>query len=132
MKPIKITLSFWFLTCFLGSIVVVEIERYLLNHKGVFDISLSEGIFYIAILTILSLVVSLPALLTIYFFFQKGYNRGRLISSIGFSFFILVFFTTFYLSNSLIEALYFTCPYFILAAIFELLYLKFNLKKKIF
>jgi hypothetical protein len=132
MKPIKITLSFWFLTCFLGSIVVVEIERYLLNYKGVFDISLSEGIFYIAILTILSLVVSLPALLTIYFLFQKGYNRGGVISYIGFSFFILVFFTIFYLTNNLIEALYFTCPYFILAAIFELLYLKFNAKKKIF
>lgn len=123
-KKIKISILFWFLTCLIGSIIVIEMERYLLNIKGVFNISYSEGVFFSSILTTLTLIVSFPFMFLSYFYIKKGFNQKKVIYTIGFLFYIAVLFTTFYLSNSIFEALYFTIPYIILSLIFGFIYQK--------
>lgn len=124
IKRGKYGLLFWFLSCFIGSITVVEIERYELNDIKGFNMPISEGIVLWFFITLLTLIVSSPLILLIYFLSKKTRQLAKIITLTLLIAFIITYFITVELSRSYFEAFYITSPYFLLAFIFEFIYLK--------
>ncbi len=124
IKRGKYGLFFWFLSCLIGSIIVVEIERYLLNQMKGFNMPISEGIGLWLFITFLILIASSPLILMIYLLSKKNRQLGKTITLTLLIAFIITYFITVELSRSYFEAFYITSPYFSLAFIFEYIYLK--------
>ncbi len=123
----KIALLYWLLSCFFGSIVVVEIERYLFNQIQGFHMPLfMDGIFLWLVLTVFSIAASFPAILTIYLLSKNRLNQrfNEIATSTLLIFYIPIYALTYFISVSFIEAFYLTSPYFLLAFIFKFKYLK--------
>jgi hypothetical protein len=124
IKKGKIGLLFWLISCFSGSVIVVEIERYFFNKNLGFYMSLSEGILLWFIIMILVLLVSSPLILIIYLLVKNNMNLNKVLTiglSIGF---ILSYLITLYLSRSYFDAFYIVMPYFFFAFILGFAYLK--------
>lgn len=112
------------ISCLIGSVIVVEMERNAVNRIPGFHVSLNDGMFLWGVLTIFSLLVSLPLILIIYVVARKSKNLAKsLFAGLGISF-VLSYFITFYFCESYAEAFYLTIPYFLAAFIFGVIYLK--------
>ena len=110
IKNGKIGLLFWLLSSFLGSIFVVEIQRYYFNQIPGMFISLSDGIILWFIISILVLIITLPIVYTIYLLSKKDYKIANVLYttlSIGL---IVSFFITKLFTNSYFESFYITVP----------------------
>lgn len=124
IKKGKIGLLFWLISCFSGSVIVVEIERYFFNKNLGFYMSLSEGILLWFIIMILVLLGSSPLILIIYLLVKNNMNLNKVLT-IGWSIsFILSYFITRYFTGSYYEAFYIVVPYFFFAFILGFIYIK--------
>ena len=124
IKKGKIGLLLWLITCFLGSIFVVEIQRYYFNKINGFHISNSEGILFWFIIMFFVLIISSPLILIIYLLVRKELNLTKvLMTGLGISF-ILSYFITRYFTGSYYEAFYIVVPYFFFAFILGFIYIK--------
>ena len=126
IKNGKIGLLFWLLSSFLGSIFVVEIQRYYFNQIPGMFISLSDGIILWFIISILVLIITLPIVYTIYLLSKKDYKIANVLYttlSIGL---IVSFFITKLFTNSYFESFYITVPYFVFAFIFGTKFIRLN------
>ena len=124
IKKGKIGLLLWIITCFLGSIFVVEIQRYYFNKINGFHISNSEGILFWFIIMFFVLIISSPLILIIYLLVRKELNLTKvLMTGLGISF-ILSYFITRYFTGSYYEAFYIVVPYFFFAFILGFIYIK--------
>lgn len=123
----KIGLLYWMLSCIAGSIIVTEIERFSFNQTPNFHIPLfMDGIISWLILSMISVVISFPAILII-LYLSKNKPLQYFNKILSFSlviFYILTFTLSYSLSASFWEALYLTCPYFALAFVFKTKYLR--------
>lgn len=124
IKKGKLGLLFWLVTCLLGSIIIVEIERQLFNKTLGFYISFSDNILLWFVLTGIVLLCSSPVILTIYLLSKRLKNLGRMITITLILTFILALSIVYFLSKSYFEAFYLTSPYFLFAFILELFYIK--------
>jgi hypothetical protein len=120
----KIGLLFWLLTCFIGSIIVITIERQLFNEREGFYMSIYDGILLSIIMTIITLLGSSPVILAIYWFSTRLKSLVQLVTTALLLAFLIAYIITLNLSNSYFEALYITGSYFVFAFIFEFAYLK--------
>ena len=124
IKKGKIGLLLWLITCFLGSIFAVEIQRYYFNKINGFHISNSEGILFWFIIMFFVLIISSPLILIIYLLVRKELNLTKvLMTGLGISF-ILSYFITRYFTGSYYEAFYIVVPYFFFAFILGFIYIK--------
>lgn len=124
LKKGKIAIFLWLIAIFLGSIVTVETERYLLNASGVFYMSLAEGIAWWFLATLFILLVSSPVILLIYFLTKSAKSLGRLLSLVAIGVFVIAYFISVLLSKSYLEALVITGPYIFFTSISAWLYWK--------
>jgi len=123
-KKGKLGLLFWFFSCFSGSVIVVEIERFLFNKILGFHMPLSNGIKLWFLVTFFILIISSPLVLIIYFLLKRNKTMIK-VMVIGLSVaFMLSYLVTLSLSLSYFEAFYITAPYFFFAFLFGYLYLK--------
>jgi hypothetical protein len=123
----KIGLLYWFLSCFFGSVLVGEIERQVINHMQVFHISLfMDGIYLYLILTVISLAISFPMVVIVYYLSKKksASDFNKLVTTSLATFYLLTICLNYFMSNSLWEAFYLTSPYFLIAFSFKLRYLR--------
>ena len=124
IKKGKNGLLLWLITCFLGSIFVVEIQRYYFNKINGLHISNSEGILFWFIIMFFVLIISSPLILIIYLLVRKELNLTKvLMTGLGISF-ILSYFITRYFTGSYYEAFYIVVPYFFFAFILGFIYIK--------
>ena len=124
IKKGKIGLLFWIVACFLGSILIVEIERHLFNKVEGFYMPLSDGLLLWFVVTIITLLTSSPIILIIYLLSKRVKKLGLMITTTLVLTFIFAYVLTLYLSRSFFEAFYLTSPYFVFAFILEIIYLK--------
>ena len=124
IKKGKIGILFWVISCLFGSIVIVEIERHLLNKIEGFYMSLFDGIVLWCTMTFITLVCSTPIILLIYLLSKRLKQLGIIITTTLIIAFVIAYIITLTISLSHFESFYLTSPYFIFAFILEFFYLK--------
>jgi len=124
IKKGKTGILFWFISCLFGSIVIVEIERHLLNKIEGFYMSLFDGIVLWCTMTFVTLVCSAPIILIIYLLSKRQKQLGIIITTTLIITFVIAYIITLSISQSHFETFYLTSPYFIFAFILEFFYLK--------
>lgn len=124
LKEGKLGFVFWFLTCFLGSILLVEIESYFFNNRAGFHISFADRFMLWFVMTLLSLIVSSPSIILIYVFLRNGFQMNRvLLFGLAFSC-VSTYFLTHFLTTKHFEAFYVTGSYHLVGSIFTIFYLR--------
>jgi len=124
IKQGKTGLVFWFLTCLLGSFVVVSIDRYFWNQDEGHFMSIPDLIFLSLLMTVIVLICSVPTIITIYLLSRKSNKLGLQIKSSLLVTFVTSFIVVLYLSKSTSDTLQITSPFFLLAIMFQYFYLK--------
>jgi hypothetical protein len=126
IKNGKIGILYWFISCLLGSFVLVAIERNSINNVKGFHLSLLDGVVLTLLMTAVTFIISSPVIFAIFYFSKRTKQLSKSITrSLVFTF-ILAYFGTYYLTQNLIESLYFIFPYFLCAFVFKYFYLKFE------
>ena len=121
----KITgLLFWFLTCLLGSFIVVSIERYKWNQIEGHFMTISGLILIGTLLTLIALISSAPTIVAINYLSRKTKNLGLLITTSFLLTFAVGFFVVLYLSKSVSDTLQILSPFFLLSFAFQCIFLK--------
>lgn len=119
-----IGIKYWLLTCFLGSIFIVEIERQNLNDTGAFHLPFNESIILWMIFFFASALISSPIIGYIYYAIKKGKSPIKSISLTFLVSFLIIYYMTYQLTKSYYETLYIVGLYFLIGSIFSFFYLK--------
>jgi len=117
-------LILWLITCIFGSIIIVEIERYLFNQSAEFHMSLRDGILLWFFVTLITFSVSSPFIFLIYYFARKNGKLKKVLIFGLCSSFIIFYLIVWHLSKKPLEALYLIFPYYFFAFILGFGYLR--------